>query len=152
MNAKYWVGSDMLTIQLSKRPSVESEEVTDGFVFDYDEEGRVVGIEIEGASQRVDVSEIKKQAVIVQDSVEPVEIFSLQDVAQRLDVGVRAIQKTVQQMAEAGQGVGTSSGQTASIILTAAEVGRVEQWRQEHRPGRPRKDVALQGSLSMDRR
>lgn len=138
MKIEYWAGPDMLNIRLVERPSVESEEVVEGFVFDYDDQSRIVNIEIDNASQRVDLSDIKKQAIIIRDSVEPVEIFSLRDVAKKLDVGVRAIQKTLQQMATAGQAVGTSNGQTASIILTAAEVDQIREWRATRRPGRPK--------------
>jgi uncharacterized protein YuzE len=110
MKIEYWAGSDMLNIHLVERPSIESEEVADDFVFDYDEQGRVVCIEVANASERVDLSEIKKQAVVMQDSMEPVEIFSVREVADQLDVGVRAIQKTIKQMADAGQAVGKRTG------------------------------------------
>ncbi len=73
MKIEYWAGSDMLNIHLAERPSVDSAEVAEGFVFDYDARGRIVHIEVDGASKRVDLSEIKKQAVIVHDSLEPVE-------------------------------------------------------------------------------
>ena len=143
MKIEYWAGSDMLNIHLVERPSIESEEVADDFVFDYDEQGRVVCIEVANASERVDLSEIKKQAVVIQDSMEPVEIFSVREVADQLGVGVRAIQKTLKQMADAGQAVGKRTGQTSSIYLWADQVEPVKQWRAQHRLGRPRKEDVL---------
>jgi uncharacterized protein YuzE len=50
--------SDSLYIDLVDRPSVESEEVVDGIVFDYDAQGRIVGIDIEHASQKVELERI----------------------------------------------------------------------------------------------
>ena len=42
--------SDILRMQFEDKPSVRSVEVAEGVVLDYDEEGRVVAIEIDGAS------------------------------------------------------------------------------------------------------
>ena len=41
--------SDILRIQFAEKPSVQSVEVAEGIVQDYDEEGRAVAIEIDGA-------------------------------------------------------------------------------------------------------
>jgi uncharacterized protein YuzE len=42
--------TDSLYIELSARPSVDSDEVAEGVVVDYDEAGHVVGLDIEYAS------------------------------------------------------------------------------------------------------
>ncbi len=42
--------SDILRMQFEEKPSVRSVEVAEGVVLDYDEAGRVVAIEIDGAS------------------------------------------------------------------------------------------------------
>lgn len=42
---------DALAIRFSEKPYAESEEVQDGVIFDYDRAGRVIGIEILGASK-----------------------------------------------------------------------------------------------------
>lgn len=42
--------SDILRLQFDEKPSVQSVEVAEGIVLDYDEAGRVVAIEIDGAS------------------------------------------------------------------------------------------------------
>lgn len=50
--------TDSLYIDLVDRPSAESEEVVDGIVFDYDAQGRLIGIDIEHASQRVELERL----------------------------------------------------------------------------------------------
>ena len=42
--------SDILRIQFEEKPSVRSVEVAESVVLDYDEAGRVVAIEVDGAS------------------------------------------------------------------------------------------------------
>jgi uncharacterized protein YuzE len=44
--------ADAVYLNLTDRPIKDSEEVADGIVVDYDEEGRIVGIEILDASKR----------------------------------------------------------------------------------------------------
>lgn len=46
--------NDTLYLRLNESPVVESEEVQPGVVFDFDENGRVVGIEILDLSARVE--------------------------------------------------------------------------------------------------
>ena len=41
--------ADVLRLQFEEKPSVRSVEVAESIVLDYDEEGRVVAIEIDGA-------------------------------------------------------------------------------------------------------
>jgi len=50
MKSRYDSEADALTVSFSDAPVVESEEVRPGIIFDYDAEGRVVGIEILDAS------------------------------------------------------------------------------------------------------
>jgi uncharacterized protein YuzE len=44
--------ADAIYLNLTDRPIKESEEVADGIVVDYDDEGRIVGIETLDASKR----------------------------------------------------------------------------------------------------
>ena len=53
MKLNYFRDTDTLYIDLGEQPSVESEEVADGIVFDFGANGTVVGIEIESASSKV---------------------------------------------------------------------------------------------------
>ena len=53
-------GADAVYVNLTDRPIKESEEVADGIVADYDEQGRIVGVEILDASKRTDDPEALK--------------------------------------------------------------------------------------------
>jgi len=53
MNFQYDKETDMLYIKLGCGASKESEEVSDGIVFDYNEDSRIIGIEIEDASKLI---------------------------------------------------------------------------------------------------
>lgn len=52
----YFSETDSLYISLSERPSVESREVSEGVVLDYDADGELVGIDIDNATKKVDLS------------------------------------------------------------------------------------------------
>jgi uncharacterized protein YuzE len=58
MKLNYYPETDSLYIDLSHRPSVESREISEGVVLDYDELGNVVGIDIDNASLKVDLHEL----------------------------------------------------------------------------------------------
>jgi len=58
MNIDYFPDTDTLYIGLADRPSVESEEVAEGVVLDFDADSRLVGIEIEGASKKVELQRL----------------------------------------------------------------------------------------------
>ena len=53
-------GADAVYINLTDRPIKDSEEVADGIVVDYDDKGRIVGVEILDASKRTDDPEALK--------------------------------------------------------------------------------------------
>lgn len=143
MKIRYYSGTDMLSLRLANRPSVESEEVRKGFVFDFDEEGRVVRIEIDQASRRVDLGQIQADpAQVVDDSADQIEVYTISEVAAQLGVSTRAVQKTLQTMKEAGSPVGRSRGNTSAIILLEPEVVKIREWRAQHQPGRPGQQVS----------
>ena len=58
MKLNYYADTDSLYIDLSERPSVESREITEGIVLDYDAEGNLVGIDIDNASRKVDLKKL----------------------------------------------------------------------------------------------
>ena len=59
MRMNYYPDTDSLYIDLSSKPSVDSREVSDGIVLDYDESGNLVGIDIDEArNPRVDLEQI----------------------------------------------------------------------------------------------
>jgi uncharacterized protein YuzE len=53
--------ADAVYLNLTDRPIKDSEEVADGIIVDYDEAGRIVGVEILEASKRTDDPEVLKQ-------------------------------------------------------------------------------------------
>ncbi len=55
MKLYYYSDTDSLYIDLAERPSVTSQEVRPGVVLDLDEQGAVVGIDIDHASSRLDL-------------------------------------------------------------------------------------------------
>ncbi len=59
MIVQYNVDSDMLYIKLADGVSTESEEVAPGVVLDFDASNQVLGIEIEDAGKRIDLSRLE---------------------------------------------------------------------------------------------
>ena len=55
MKISYDKATDSLYIHLTDRPSVDSDEVNDGVVLDFDKDGALVGIDVQHASQRADI-------------------------------------------------------------------------------------------------
>lgn len=55
MRLNYDATTDSLYIHLSERQSVDSDEVAEGVVLDYDENGNVVGIDLQHASRKCDL-------------------------------------------------------------------------------------------------
>ena len=58
MKLNYYADTDSLYIDLSERPSVDSREISEGVVLDYDAEGNLVGIDIDNASRKVDLKKL----------------------------------------------------------------------------------------------
>lgn len=63
MKFNYYKDTDSLYIDLSARASVDSKEISPGVVLDYDDDGRIVGIDIQHASQVVDLSTIEAAGI-----------------------------------------------------------------------------------------
>ena len=58
MKLNYYPDTDSLYIDLSEHPGVESREVSEGIVLDYDAEGQLVGIDIDNASRKVELTQL----------------------------------------------------------------------------------------------
>ncbi len=58
MKLNYYPDTDSLYIDLSEHPGVESREVSEGIVLDYDAEGHLVGIDIDNASRKVELTKL----------------------------------------------------------------------------------------------
>jgi uncharacterized protein YuzE len=53
MKARYDAEADALYVRFAEAPVIESEEVRPGVVFDYDDQGRIVAVEILDASEHL---------------------------------------------------------------------------------------------------
>ena len=58
MKLKYYPDTDSLYIDLSSKPSVDSREISEGVVLDYDADGNLAGIDIDNASRKIDLKEV----------------------------------------------------------------------------------------------
>ncbi len=65
MKFEYFSDTDTLYIQLREGPGVDAQEVAADIVFDYNEAGEVIGIEIEHASQRTDLMNVQLSSLPV---------------------------------------------------------------------------------------
>jgi uncharacterized protein YuzE len=63
MKLHYYRETDSLYIDLADRPSAESRNVAPGVVLDFDANGVLVGIDIDHASQKLDLSRVETVAL-----------------------------------------------------------------------------------------
>jgi len=63
MKMRYYKDTDSLYIDLSEKSSVESLEVAPGIVVDFDENNNIVGIDIDRASQILNLSELEISSI-----------------------------------------------------------------------------------------
>lgn len=67
MKFHYYPETDSLYIDLSLKAGADSREVSQGVVLDFDEDGKITGIDIQHASQIVDLSRLEAEALPVQN-------------------------------------------------------------------------------------
>ena len=65
MTLHYYSDTDSLYIAFSPKPSADSDEVAEGVVLDFDADGRLVGIDIDNASHKLDLHELKAEHIPV---------------------------------------------------------------------------------------
>lgn len=65
MRFQYYADTDSLYIDLADRPGAETREATPGVNLDFDAEGRIVGIDIDHASEVVDLARLEAEALPV---------------------------------------------------------------------------------------
>ena len=58
MKISYDKATGSLYIHLADRPSVDSNDINDGVVLDFDASGALVGIDLQHASTRADISNL----------------------------------------------------------------------------------------------
>jgi uncharacterized protein YuzE len=55
MKLHYYPETDSLYIELVERPSSDTREIVTGLLVDFDDDGNVVGIDIDHASEKLDL-------------------------------------------------------------------------------------------------
>lgn len=63
MKLHYYEETDSLYIDLSEKPGAESKEVAPGVVLDFDAAGRLVGIDVDHASEVIDLSRLETESL-----------------------------------------------------------------------------------------
>ena len=63
MKLHYYPETDSLYIDLAARPSADSKEIGDDLVVDYDVAGRIVGLDIQHASQQLDLATLETESL-----------------------------------------------------------------------------------------
>ena len=66
MKFNYYPETDSLYISLSNKTSIDSQEIAPNVVLDFDDEGKLVGIDIDHASQTVDLNCLEVEAFPIQ--------------------------------------------------------------------------------------
>ncbi|GBL14282.1 hypothetical protein MTo_01580 [Microcystis aeruginosa NIES-1211] len=62
MKFSYYPETDSLYISLSEKTSTDSQEIAPDIVLDFDSEGKLVGIDIDQASQIVDLTRLETES------------------------------------------------------------------------------------------
>lgn len=63
MKLHYDQENDSLYIDLNSRPSADSREIQDGVIIDLDATGKIVGIDIQHASELMDLTTLETDAL-----------------------------------------------------------------------------------------
>ncbi len=63
MKFHYYPETDSLYIELSDKPSSDSQEVAPGVVLDFDEQRHLVGVDVDNASKLVDLSRLEAEGL-----------------------------------------------------------------------------------------
>ena len=69
MKISYYSETDSMYIDLSGKESIETKEISEGVVIDYDAEGNVVGIDIDNASKKLNFDELVLSKLPIQEQV-----------------------------------------------------------------------------------
>jgi uncharacterized protein YuzE len=67
MKLHYYPETDSLYIELRASPGTETREVADGVNVDFDGDGNVIGIDIDHASDKLDLTTLETSALPLRD-------------------------------------------------------------------------------------
>lgn len=63
MKLHYYPETDSLYFELTNAPGAEAREIVEGLVIDFDADGNVVGLDIDRASRKLDLSKVETIAL-----------------------------------------------------------------------------------------
>lgn len=133
----YFPETDTLHITLSSTPASGGAENAgaDGehqdVILSYNDRDKLVSITIENASTGVDLDDILSgRGKIVRGETEV--IYSVSELAGKLDIIPRALCKLIQSMRASGIQVGKQRGPASPMILSEQDAQKIVQWRDEH--------------------
>jgi uncharacterized protein YuzE len=63
MKFEYFPDTDTLYIELKESTSIDSKEISDGIVLDFDSSGHLTGIEIDNAKKVINLSKIETKSL-----------------------------------------------------------------------------------------
>lgn len=133
MKVQFFPDEDMLYLGLADAESTEGAEVSEGIVFHCDVEGRLVSIEIDEASRRVNLDDIRDRRDLMTGTAGPPgRVLTTVEVAEELGVTLFAVQKIRKAMREAGVEVGLRPDLPDSLLSG----------------GGPREDPGVEGRAS----
>jgi uncharacterized protein YuzE len=63
MKIQYFKDTDTLHIDISEKNIVETKEITEGFMVDFDKSNNIVGLELENASKIADLKRLETKSI-----------------------------------------------------------------------------------------
>ena len=63
MKIEYFPETDSLYIELNDRPGMDTREIEEGIIFDLDDKGRAVGLDIDQASKQLNLNTLSLKHV-----------------------------------------------------------------------------------------
>lgn len=142
----YFPDSDTLEITLahglvSKTENAGVDGEHDNILFSYDDQGRLVSITIDAATQAVNLSDITQNPENIITG-QTSKMFTVSSLAKSWNVSPRTIQRIIKSMTKAGIGVGLQYSTKGHIVLTESDAQKIDRWRKGH-PQSPPKTVEI---------
>ncbi len=69
MKFEYFAETDTLYINIKETSSVESKEISNGIVLDFDQSGELTGIELDNAKKVANLSKIEAKSLPVKEMI-----------------------------------------------------------------------------------
>ena len=136
----YFPDADQLDIWWTNGPAGGGgEDVAEGVTLFYDEDDKIVGLTISGASKRANVQDLLDNPDFLGTAIEPLStIYSVTSLAEEWKVQERTLRRTIETMRAAGEEVGIQQAANHTIMLREADVEKIKAWRVAHPRGRPK--------------